>query len=72
MARKLTDDERIENYFTNCKPDEALRQLDRIGLVLRTRDFKHALPAVAAPRKRGRPERERSKPPIATGAGGAE
>lgn len=60
MARRVTDEERIEQWFTNASTDEATHMLDKVRLILRVR----GVLAAETPKRRGRKPKERQAPPI--------
>lgn len=58
MARKITDNERVETFFISESQANCVLMRDKIDLVMRTR-FQDLAPA-----KRGRPRKAKGKPPI--------
>lgn len=59
--KRLTDEERIETYFRTCTTEQAIRQRDRVDLILRCREIG------VAPAKRGRPSKPKAKPTLLEG-----
>ena len=64
MARKLTDAERIEQYFTSAGAGEAGVMLSKIQLILRVRGI------IEKPAKRGRKAAVKAAPPISGSTSG--
>jgi hypothetical protein len=65
MGRRITDEERIEQFFRTAKVDACAVQREKINLIMRVR-----FPDLA-PAKRGRPRKPKAKPPIAAQEVGA-
>lgn len=56
---RITPEQRVEQYFMTHTPTECAAMLDRVSLIMRTRQLPTPAP------KLGRPPRPRKKPPIA-------